>query len=99
MECIGTEASGNTATYGEKGDDYESPRDFVVAQAFIINNLKKFMECLGYCPKAKFRHQDFFDMLSDFAEDWDDPYCENWYFLASEFFDGHEVKEDAHYEY
>lgn len=60
MECIGTEASGNTATYGKKGDDYESPRDFVVAQAFIINDLKKFMECLGYCPKAKFRHQDFF---------------------------------------
>lgn len=93
MECIGTEVSGNTATYGFDGADYDSPRDFVIAQAFICNNLKTFMNHLGYYPEARFRHRTPFDMLSDFAEDWDDPYCENWYFLASEYFDGRELKE------
>lgn len=92
MECIGTEVSGNTATYGFDGADYDSPRDFVIAQAFICNNLKTFMERLGYYPEARFRHRTPFEMLSDFAEDWDDPYCENWYFLASEYFDGRELK-------
>lgn len=47
MECIGTEMSGNTATYGFDGADYDSPRDFVIAQAFICNNLKKIHGPLG----------------------------------------------------
>lgn len=51
------------------------------------------MDRLGYYPEARFRHRTPFDMLNDFAEDWDDPYCENWYVLASEFFDGRELEE------
>lgn len=93
MECIGTEATGLHATYGEIGDNYHSHRDFVVAQAWNMNNLKKYAERLGYYAGQPYGHQNFWDMLNDFAEIWNDRDNESWYVLASEYFDGHELKD------
>ena len=83
MECIGTEANGGLATYGEKGCDYDTARDFVVAQAFLMNDLKKYTEAVGYSPKNPRGMQTYEDMLEDFAS-W-------WYDVAMFYFDGHEI--------
>lgn len=91
MECIGTEANGGLATYGEYGCDYETARDFVIAQAFIVNNLKKYMELLEYYPGQPRGHQTYEDMLEDFSEWWDEPNGEEWFDLAMFHFDGHEL--------
>lgn len=91
MECIGTEANGGIATYGEIGDDYDTARDFVIAQAFLMNNLKKFTERLGYYPGQPRGHQNYEDMLEDFSEWWNEPDSEEWYDLAANYFDGHEL--------
>lgn len=90
MKCIGTEADGGLVTYGENGDDYNSARDFVVIQAWNMNNLKKYTERLGYYPGQPRGHQTFEDMLNDFADWWNDPDAEEWYDLAANYFDGHE---------
>lgn len=89
MECIGTEANGGLATYGEPDCDYETARDFVVAQAFLMNDLKKYMEQLDYSPDR----WSFEDLINDFEVWWDDPNGEEWYDLAKFYFDGHELKE------
>ena len=91
MECIGTEANGGLATYGEYGCDYDTARDFVVAQAFLMNDLKKFTEAVGYSPKNPRGMRTYEDMLQDFSEWWDEPDGEWWYDLAMFYFDGHEI--------
>lgn len=91
MEYVGTEANGGLATYGEKGCDYDTARDFVVAQAFLMNDLKKYTEAVGYSPKNPRGMQTYEDMLEDFASWWDDPDGEWWYEVAMFYFDGHEL--------
>ena len=93
MECIGTEANGGLATYGEKGCDYDTARDFVIAQAFLMNDLKKYTEAVGYSPQNPRGMRTYEDMLQDFSEWWDDPDGEWWYDLAMLYFDGHELTE------
>lgn len=91
MECIGTEANGGLASYGEKGCDYDTARDFVIEQAHIMNDIKEFMERLDYYPGQPRGHEFFEDMISDFAEWWNDPDGEWWNDLARFYFDGHEL--------
>lgn len=91
MECIGTEANGGIATYGEIGDDYDTARDFIMEQARLMNDLKKFTERLGYYPGQPRGHQNYEDMLEDFSEWWNEPDGEEWYDLAANYFDGHEL--------
>ena len=91
MECIGTEADGGLATYGEKVDDYDSPRDFILEQAVIINDLKKFTETIGYSADQPRGQRTFQDMMEDFFSWWEDPHAEQWYDLARFYFDGHEL--------
>lgn len=93
MECIGTEANGGIATYGEIGDDYDTARDFIMEQARLMNDLKKFTERLGYYPGQPRGHQCYEDMLEDFSEWWHEPDGEEWYDLAANYFDGHELTE------
>lgn len=93
MECIGTEANGGIATYGEIGDDYDTARDFIMEQARLMNDLKKFTERLGYYPGQPRGHQSYEDMLDDFSEWWNEPDSEEWYDLAANYFDGRELTE------
>ena len=89
MECIGTEANGVQATYGEKGCDFDNPRDFIINQAEIMNNLKKFSETIGYSPDRPRGQQTFKDLMEDFVSWWDEPDSEFWDDLAMFYFDGH----------
>lgn len=89
MVCIGTEANGVQATYGEKGCDFDNPRDFIINQAVIMNNLKKFSEKIGYSPDRPRGQQTFQDLMEDFVSWWDEPDSEFWDDLAMFYFDGH----------